>query len=109
MYTQHPPYLLLVHHPISAVQLLGIGVDELVKQGMLNKCKEGPLYWLDTADSQPCIGTGGIAAWQLTAHGETAGTSISAGVVCSWTLKQALTVSLGRAWLLAAPTWCAPA
>jgi hypothetical protein len=27
------------------------------------------LYWLDTADSQPCIGTGGIAAWQLTAFG----------------------------------------
>lgn len=52
------------------VQLTGIGVDELVKHGMLDKCKEGPLYWLDTADSQPCIGTGGIAAWQLTAHGE---------------------------------------
>eukprot|EP00878_Enallax_costatus_P035294 GHUV01039313.1.p1 GENE.GHUV01039313.1~~GHUV01039313.1.p1 ORF type:complete len:274 (+),score=69.27 GHUV01039313.1:523-1344(+) len=51
-------------------QLLGIGVDELVKRGMLDKCKEGPLYWLDTADSQPCIGTGGIAAWQLTAHGK---------------------------------------
>eukprot|EP00878_Enallax_costatus_P036747 GHUV01041295.1.p1 GENE.GHUV01041295.1~~GHUV01041295.1.p1 ORF type:complete len:397 (+),score=107.15 GHUV01041295.1:486-1676(+) len=50
--------------------LLGIGVDELVKRGMLDKCKEGPLYWLDTADSQPCIGTGGIAAWQLTAHGK---------------------------------------
>ncbi|KAF8063827.1 acetylornithine deacetylase [Scenedesmus sp. PABB004] len=50
--------------------LTGIGVDELVKQGLLDKCKEGPLYWVDTADSQPCIGTGGIAAWQLTAHGK---------------------------------------
>eukprot|EP00775_Hariotina_reticulata_P001518 gene1518-1855_t len=48
----------------------GIGVDELVKHGYLDKCKEGPLYWLDTADSQPCIGTGGIAAWQLTAFGK---------------------------------------
>lgn len=50
--------------------LTGIGVDELVKRGLLDKCKEGPLYWLDTADSEPCIGTGGIAAWQLTAHGK---------------------------------------
>eukprot|EP00879_Flechtneria_rotunda_P015655 GHRR01016377.1.p1 GENE.GHRR01016377.1~~GHRR01016377.1.p1 ORF type:complete len:309 (+),score=85.20 GHRR01016377.1:574-1500(+) len=50
--------------------LTGVGVDELVKHGLLDKCKEGPLYWLDTADSQPCIGTGGIAAWQLIAHGK---------------------------------------
>lgn len=50
--------------------LLGVGVDELVKRGLLDQCKQGPLYWLDTADSQPCIGTGGIAAWQLTAHGK---------------------------------------
>ncbi len=25
---------------------------------------------IDTADSQPCIGTGGIVAWQLTAFGK---------------------------------------
>jgi hypothetical protein len=41
----------------------------MVKRGLLDKCKGGPLFWIDTADSQPCIGTGGIAAWQLTAHG----------------------------------------
>lgn len=50
--------------------LPGIGVDEMVKRGLLDKCKNGPLYWIDTADSQPCIGTGGIVAWQLTAHGK---------------------------------------
>lgn len=49
---------------------MGIGVDELVKQGMLQHLLPGPLYWIDTADSQPCIGTGGIAAWQLTAYGK---------------------------------------
>lgn len=52
------------------LQLLGIGIDEMVKHGMLDQCKNGPLYWIDTADSQPCIGTGGIAAWQLTAYGK---------------------------------------
>lgn len=50
--------------------LTGIGVDEMVKRGLLDKCRNGPLFWIDTADSQPCIGTGGIAAWQLTAHGK---------------------------------------
>jgi hypothetical protein len=55
------------------LQLTGVGVDELVKHGLLDKCKQGPLYWVDTADSEPCIGTGGIAAWQLTAHGERTG------------------------------------
>ena len=57
-------------HPQSLLQVLGIGVDELVRQGHLTRLKDGPLYWVDTADSQPCIGTGGIACWQLTAHGD---------------------------------------
>ncbi|KAJ9526241.1 hypothetical protein QJQ45_009706 [Haematococcus lacustris] len=51
-------------------KVLGVGVDELVKQGYLKHLLEGPLFWLDTADSRPCIGTGGIIAWQLTAHGK---------------------------------------
>lgn len=50
--------------------LPGIGVDAMVDRGMLEVCKAGPLYWIDTADSQPCIGTGGIAAWTLTAFGK---------------------------------------
>lgn len=50
--------------------LVGIGVDEMVRRGLLDQCKRGPLYWIDTADSQPCIGTGGIAAWQMTAYGK---------------------------------------
>eukprot|EP00197_Chlamydomonas_leiostraca_P004747 CAMPEP_0202867528 /NCGR_PEP_ID=MMETSP1391-20130828/9483_1 /ASSEMBLY_ACC=CAM_ASM_000867 /TAXON_ID=1034604 /ORGANISM="Chlamydomonas leiostraca, Strain SAG 11-49" /LENGTH=429 /DNA_ID=CAMNT_0049547581 /DNA_START=14 /DNA_END=1303 /DNA_ORIENTATION=- len=51
-------------------KVLGIGVDELVKRGEMSHLKQGPLYWVDVADSQPCIGTGGILAWQLTAHGK---------------------------------------
>eukprot|EP00270_Netrium_digitus_P005830 TRINITY_DN1782_c0_g1_i1.p1 TRINITY_DN1782_c0_g1~~TRINITY_DN1782_c0_g1_i1.p1 ORF type:complete len:434 (+),score=116.56 TRINITY_DN1782_c0_g1_i1:93-1394(+) len=49
---------------------LGVGVDQLVKEGLLNKLKNGPLFWVDTADKQPCIGTGGMAAWKLTAKGK---------------------------------------
>ncbi|XP_043718380.1 acetylornithine deacetylase-like [Telopea speciosissima] len=50
--------------------ILGVGVDELVKHGLLNKLKEGPLYWIDTADKQPCIGTGGLIAWRLGTTGK---------------------------------------
>ncbi|KAH7687360.1 acetylornithine deacetylase protein [Dioscorea alata] len=50
--------------------VLGIGVDALVKDGLLNKLKKGPLFWIDTADKQPCIGTGGMIAWKLRATGK---------------------------------------
>lgn len=48
----------------------GVGVDALVKEGLLDYLKEGPLFWVDTADKQPCIGTGGMAAWKLQATGK---------------------------------------
>ncbi|CAD6249886.1 unnamed protein product [Miscanthus lutarioriparius] len=48
----------------------GIGVDGLVKDGLLDKLKTGPLFWIDTADKQPCIGTGGMIPWHLKATGK---------------------------------------
>ncbi|XP_010933488.1 acetylornithine deacetylase isoform X2 [Elaeis guineensis] len=50
--------------------VLGIGIDALVKDGLLDKLKAGPLFWIDTADKQPCIGTGGMIAWRLRATGK---------------------------------------
>lgn len=35
----------LLHTPHVAPQVLGIGVDELVKRGMLKHLLDGPLYW----------------------------------------------------------------
>lgn len=49
---------------------LGVGVDQLVKEGYLDSLKNGPLFWVDAADSQPCIGTAGNTQWQLTATGK---------------------------------------
>ena len=51
-------------------RVLGVGIDELVKRGELEALKRGPLYWVDVAESRPCIGTGGIAAWTLKASGK---------------------------------------
>lgn len=50
--------------------IVGVGVDALVKNGLLNKLKQGPLFWIDTADKQPCIGTGGMIPWKLHATGK---------------------------------------
>ena len=37
--------------------------------GKLDNLKNGPLYWVDSADSQPCIGTAGAITWHLKALG----------------------------------------
>jgi len=50
--------------------IVGIGVDELVKRGLIAHLKEGPVIWLDSADKQPCLGTAGMSAWHLTAKGK---------------------------------------
>jgi len=49
---------------------MGIGVDELVKRGELDRLKSGPLVWVDSADFGPTMGTGGAMVWELTATGK---------------------------------------
>ncbi|EFJ48310.1 hypothetical protein VOLCADRAFT_81178 [Volvox carteri f. nagariensis] len=51
-------------------KVLGIGIDKLVEEHLLDNLRAGPLYWVDVADSQPCIGTGGILAWSLKVYGK---------------------------------------
>eukprot|EP00955_Chlamydomonas_euryale_P100313 365274-Chlamydomonas_euryale.AAC.17 len=89
------------------MQELGVGVDELVKQGYMKHLLGGPLYWyalhsranvrrrIDTADSNPCIGTGGVLAWSLTARGKMfhSGLPHKAGEV-----KQTLTCQRATMW-----------
>lgn len=48
----------------------GVGVDALVKDKLLDKLKQGPLFWIDTADKQPCICTGGMIPWKLHVSGK---------------------------------------
>lgn len=35
----------------------GVGVEKLVETKRLDFLKDGPLFWVDSADSQPCMGT----------------------------------------------------
>lgn len=46
-----------------------IGVTGLMRKGLLDDLKHGPVYWLDCADCQPNVGSGGQVTWRLTAHG----------------------------------------
>ncbi|KAI3453413.1 hypothetical protein Pfo_010076 [Paulownia fortunei] len=48
----------------------GVGVDALKKDGWFDKLKPGPLYWIDSSDKQPSIGTGGMIEWKLQVYGK---------------------------------------
>jgi acetylornithine deacetylase len=50
----------------------GIGIGKLVKDGKLEHLKDGPLYWIDSANFGPTIGTGGMATWRLVVEGKVA-------------------------------------
>lgn len=47
-----------------------IGVEALQAHGELDRLKNGPVFWLDAADKQPNIGSGGVIQWRLTAYGK---------------------------------------
>ena len=47
-----------------------ISIDRLEKEGYLSVLKNGPVFWIDSADSQPCIGTAGGVQWELNVTGK---------------------------------------
>lgn len=47
----------------------GVGIDGLMKAGRIDALKNGPVIWIDCADSQPCIGTAGVIPWHLNVKG----------------------------------------
>jgi acetylornithine deacetylase len=46
-----------------------MGVQALMDNGELEIVRNGPVIWLDCADLQPNIGSGGMLGWRLVAHG----------------------------------------
>lgn len=49
---------------------VGVGIDQLAKEGYMDHLKNGPLFWVDAADCQPCIGTAGSVQWQIKVKGK---------------------------------------
>jgi len=49
----------------------GLGVDKVMEDGKLAELAGGEaIYWIDSADSQPCAGTFGVLQWTLAATGK---------------------------------------
>lgn len=48
---------------------MGVGIDLVVADGHIDELKNGTCYWIDAADSQPCMGTAGAMQWHLKATG----------------------------------------
>jgi len=46
-----------------------VGVDAVLAKGKLDEVKDGPVYWVDAADSNPCCGTAGALSWSLVCKG----------------------------------------
>ena len=47
----------------------GVGVDRVVAAKKIEELKNGTVFWIDSADSQPCVGTAGAMQWHLKATG----------------------------------------
>jgi acetylornithine deacetylase len=47
-----------------------VGVSNLSKKGYLDFLKNGPVYWLDEADTYPVVGSGTMMSWELTTYGK---------------------------------------
>ena len=48
----------------------GVGIGRLVKDGRLDHLKNGPVYWIDSADFGPTTATAGMALWRLAIEGK---------------------------------------
>jgi acetylornithine deacetylase len=62
--------VIIANEEVSRVS--GIGIGKLVKEGKLTHLKNGPVYWIDSANFGPTIGTAGMATWRLVVEGKTA-------------------------------------
>ena len=47
----------------------GVGVDQLVADGRLDYLQAGPVFWVDSSDSHPCVGCCSALMWKLRAEG----------------------------------------
>ncbi len=49
--------------------LPGIGMEAVLQAGFLDLLRDQTIYWLDSGDFGPTLGTGGIARWAIEAEG----------------------------------------
>jgi acetylornithine deacetylase len=76
--------------------LAELGLDYVVAQGRLDDLRGGPLYWLDSADFGPTVGTGGIAMWELSVTGVAGHSGLTHNCVNALELAMASSQALVR-------------
>jgi acetylornithine deacetylase/succinyl-diaminopimelate desuccinylase-like protein len=74
----------------------GIGLDYVSDCGALEPLANGPLFWLDSADFGPTLGTGGIAAWELVATGVSGHSGLPQNCVNALELAMAASLELSK-------------
>jgi len=62
-------FVLIVSCSEESTKIPGVGIDMLLKDGKLDQLKDGPVYWVDSADIHPCLGTASVAMWTLRCRG----------------------------------------
>jgi acetylornithine deacetylase len=73
-----------------------IGLDYVVEQGRIEELRNGPIYWLDSADFGPTVGTGGVAMWELHAAGVPGHSGMTYNCVNALELAMATSLELVR-------------
>jgi acetylornithine deacetylase/succinyl-diaminopimelate desuccinylase-like protein len=71
-----------------------IGLDYVVDRGELDDLRGGPVYWLDSADFGPTVGTGGVSMWKLEVEGVTGHSGMTHNCVNALELGMATTLAL---------------
>jgi acetylornithine deacetylase len=53
----------------EAVPVAGVGLDYVLECGAMDPLRADPVFWLDSTDFGPTVGTGGVARWDLDVSG----------------------------------------
>jgi acetylornithine deacetylase/succinyl-diaminopimelate desuccinylase-like protein len=69
-----------------------IGLDYVVSQKKMDDLRGHPVYWLDSADFGPTVGTGGMVGWELEVNGVTGHSGMPQNCVNALELGMALTM-----------------
>jgi acetylornithine deacetylase len=72
-----------------------IGLDYVVGAGKMDSLRDGPVYWLDSADFGPTIGTAGAAGWELAVVGVPGHSGMPQNCVNALELAMATTLAMG--------------
>jgi acetylornithine deacetylase/succinyl-diaminopimelate desuccinylase-like protein len=73
-----------------------IGLHYVVGSGKMEGLKDGPIYWLDSADFGPTIGTAGICSWELSVTGVPGHSGMPQNCVNALELGMATALAMGE-------------